>query len=132
MGARSQTKQLKDALEEALRELKQAMPHLFLGAKAKKMQQCVPDLSKCLAGLITTSMDSSFKIECSKILDLPPDETNAFEVCIRKKMMSIIQVKDASQPKMLTYNDERNGSKYKEAEVKCYSESECEEWALDD
>ncbi|XP_024526558.1 type 2 DNA topoisomerase 6 subunit B-like [Selaginella moellendorffii] len=54
------------------------------------MMSCVPDLSRCIAGLIKSSTDASFQAQCASLLGLLPSETHKLEGQISDKLSSIV------------------------------------------
>ncbi|KAI5076723.1 hypothetical protein GOP47_0008788 [Adiantum capillus-veneris] len=76
----------KRCVEDALHDLKLQNPHLFISHQSSELQKHVPDLSSCLAKLISASSDVAFKASCAEILGLVSADFNDVDLCIRAKI----------------------------------------------
>ncbi|XP_024532368.1 type 2 DNA topoisomerase 6 subunit B-like [Selaginella moellendorffii] len=99
-------KQVKRAIEGALHDLKLKLPHRLASPQAIKMMSCVPDLSRCIAGLIKSSTDASFQAQCASLLGLLPSETHKLEGQISDKLSSIvIDTDNSNSGKLIAYDN---------------------------
>ncbi|XP_020251574.1 type 2 DNA topoisomerase 6 subunit B-like isoform X2 [Asparagus officinalis] len=88
---------IKKAVKNAMDDLKAKDTGLFLSSNALKVRQYVPELSRAIAGLITSSNDWDFQSECASLLGLDSDEADQEEIvesCIRDKIVGIIEIND--------------------------------------
>ncbi|KAK1321009.1 hypothetical protein QJS10_CPA03g00372 [Acorus calamus] len=88
---------IRKAIKLALDNLKAKYMGLFLSPHALKIRGCASDLSRAIAGLISSSNDSHFQKECASTLGLCPLEVlkeGKVESCIREKIIGIIEMND--------------------------------------
>lgn len=80
----------KRALEQALDRVKKSCPGLFVSEQIKEMRRLAPDLSRCLAGLISSSDNVAFRKECANLLGLAVPDPQSLEASIRDKLFEAI------------------------------------------
>ncbi|CAN1236233.1 Type 2 DNA topoisomerase 6 subunit B-like [Linum grandiflorum] len=85
---------VKKAVKLAMDDLKDRNPGLLLSQRSIKIRSYAPDLARSIAGLITSSMDRDFREECFSLLGLQAEDVGTAEDCIRKKIVSVIEVND--------------------------------------
>ncbi|MCO5575730.1 hypothetical protein L7F22_029533 [Adiantum nelumboides] len=89
----------KRCIEDALNDLKHRNPHLFMSHRSSELQKYVPDLSRCLSKLISSSSDVAFKAICAQILGLVSTDFNEVESCIRAKVLQVVEDLDMQSSK---------------------------------
>ncbi|XP_058088320.1 type 2 DNA topoisomerase 6 subunit B-like isoform X2 [Magnolia sinica] len=88
---------VKKAVKLALDDLKAKYPGILLSPNALKIRRYAPDLSRAIAGLISSSNDLEFRAECVSLLGLDPlgtIEQGKIESCITEKIGEIIAMND--------------------------------------
>ncbi|KAG9449828.1 hypothetical protein H6P81_009793 [Aristolochia fimbriata] len=89
---------IKKAMKNALDDLKSKYARDFLSARAVQIQRYVPDLSRAIVGLIQSSNDSEFHVECASLLGLQAEDMESKETvesCITGKITKIIEENDS-------------------------------------
>ncbi|KAH6769488.1 hypothetical protein C2S51_014824 [Perilla frutescens var. frutescens] len=91
------------AVKLALTDLKKKNAGALLSERAVKICSYAPDLAKTISGLIMSSHDSNFKLECFSLLGLlpsPENEKDAVENHIKDKIISVVATNDMSNWEM--------------------------------
>ncbi|GMY26240.1 type 2 DNA topoisomerase 6 subunit B-like isoform X1 [Fagus crenata] len=87
---------VKRVVKLALDDLKEKHAGVLLSAHALKIRSHAPDLAKTIAGLILSSKDSGFQVECCSLLGLQSQGVGGeiVEDCIKEKIISVIEMND--------------------------------------
>jgi len=100
---------VKAAVEKSMNELKTSFPHLFFSQHATQMRRVVPHISRCIAGLITSSTEIRFQKECADIMSIRFSDLDQMEACICKQMFNIIEQLDGNPRKRSFLKFDRGG-----------------------
>jgi hypothetical protein len=100
---------VKAAVEKSMNELKTSFPHLFFSQHATQMRRVVPHISRCIAGLITSSTETRFQKECADIMSIRFSDLDQMEACICKQMFNIIEQLDGNPRKRSFLKFDRGG-----------------------
>ncbi|KAJ4829094.1 hypothetical protein Tsubulata_029424 [Turnera subulata] len=87
---------IKGAVKVALDDLKEKYAGSFLSVHALKICSYTPELARSIAGLILSSTDPDFQLECFSLLGLKSGEIgrDIVEDCIKEKIVSVIERND--------------------------------------
>ncbi|KAF7809301.1 type 2 DNA topoisomerase 6 subunit B-like [Senna tora] len=92
---------VKRTVKLALDDLKDKHAGVLLSAQAIKIRSYAPDLAKTIAGLIMSSNDIDFQIECLSLLGLQSEEAGPeiVENHIKERIVSVIDMNDKKAQK---------------------------------
>uniref|UniRef100_A0A7I4EAK5 Uncharacterized protein n=1 Tax=Physcomitrium patens TaxID=3218 RepID=A0A7I4EAK5_PHYPA len=85
---------VKVAAEACMNELKAKYPEHFQSENATQMRRIATDVAECIANMITSSTNDTFRQECASILQLPIHSLDEVESFMRSRMFDIIQQHD--------------------------------------
>jgi hypothetical protein len=74
-----------------------------------QMRRVVPHISRCIAGLITSSTEIRFQKECADIMSIRFSDLDQMEACICKQMFNIIEQLDGNPRKRSFLKFDRGG-----------------------
>ncbi|CAM6105762.1 unnamed protein product [Calypogeia fissa] len=87
---KGEMKMAKSAIEAALQDLRESLPHLLSNRLDVQVQKYIPALARCISGLITSSANADFRAECEDIVGLSPEDYGGMEEFLSSKMLQIV------------------------------------------